>query len=36
MPLYNNPKYYELAFAFRDIPAEVDFIERDFDLKKQP
>lgn len=27
MSVYDNPKYYELAFAFRDIPAEADFIE---------
>ncbi len=28
MEVYDNPKYYEIAFSFRDIPAEVDFIER--------
>ncbi|MDE1975370.1 MAG: class I SAM-dependent methyltransferase [Patescibacteria group bacterium] len=28
MEVYSNPKYYEIAFSFRDIPAEVDFIER--------
>lgn len=22
--LYDNPKYYEIAFSFRDIPAEVE------------
>jgi len=27
MEVYNNPKYYELAFSFRDIPKEVNFIE---------
>lgn len=26
--VYNNPKYYELAFSFREITAEVDFIEQ--------
>ncbi|MEK7632758.1 MAG: class I SAM-dependent methyltransferase [Patescibacteria group bacterium] len=25
--VYNNPKYYEIAFAFRDIHQEVNFIE---------
>ena len=25
--LYNHPKYYEIAFSFRDIPAEVDVFE---------
>jgi len=25
--LYQNPKYYEIAFSFRDIPEEVDFFE---------
>jgi len=25
--LYDNPKYYEIAFSFRDIPAEVDVFE---------
>jgi SAM-dependent methyltransferase len=25
--VYHNPKYYELAFSFRDIPAEVDVFE---------
>jgi len=25
--VYRNPKYYEIAFSFRDIPAEVDVIE---------
>lgn len=28
--LYNNPKYYEIAFSFRDIPAEVDVFEQCF------
>lgn len=27
MEVYDNPKYYEIAFSFRDIPAEVDFVE---------
>jgi SAM-dependent methyltransferase len=25
--VYDDPKYYELAFSFRDIPAEVDVFE---------
>ncbi|HEV8714306.1 MAG TPA: class I SAM-dependent methyltransferase [Candidatus Binatia bacterium] len=25
--VYHNPKYYELAFSFRDIPVEVDVFE---------
>jgi SAM-dependent methyltransferase len=25
--LYQNPKYYEIAFSFRDIPTEVDVFE---------
>ena len=25
--VYRNPKYYEIAFSFRDIPAEVDVFE---------
>ncbi len=25
--LYDHPKYYEIAFSFRDIPAEVDLFE---------
>lgn len=25
--VYHNPKYYEIAFSFRDIPAEVDIVE---------
>ena len=25
--VYDNPKYYEIAFSFRDIPAEVDVFE---------
>ena len=25
--VYHNPRYYELAFSFRDIPAEVDVCE---------
>ncbi|MCK4526646.1 class I SAM-dependent methyltransferase, partial [candidate division WOR-3 bacterium] len=28
--LYDNPKYYEIAFSFRDIPAEVDVFEKSF------
>ena len=28
--LYENPKYYEIAFSFRDIPAEVDVFEECF------
>ncbi len=28
MQVYNNPKYYEIAFSFRDITKEVDFIEQ--------
>jgi len=28
--LYDSPKYYEIAFSFRDIPAEVDVFERCF------
>ncbi|MEI8328021.1 MAG: class I SAM-dependent methyltransferase [Candidatus Taylorbacteria bacterium] len=28
MQVYNNPKYYEIAFSFRDIQKEVDFIEQ--------
>jgi SAM-dependent methyltransferase len=28
--LYNNPEYYEIAFSFRDIPAEVDLFEQCF------
>ena len=28
MQVYDNPKYYEIAFSFRDIPKEVDFIEQ--------
>jgi len=28
MIVYDNPKYYEIAFSFRDIPAEVDFLEK--------
>jgi len=27
MQVYDNPKYYEIAFSFRDISKEVDFIE---------
>lgn len=27
MSLYKNPKYYEIAFSFRNIPNEVDFFE---------
>ena len=25
--MYRHPKYYEIAFSYRDIPAEVDFVE---------
>ncbi len=28
--VYNYPKYYEIAFSFRDIPAEVDLFEESF------
>jgi len=28
MQVYNNPKYYEIAFSFRDISKEVNFIEQ--------
>jgi len=28
--LYDNPKYYEIAFSFRDIPTEVDVFEQCF------
>jgi len=28
--LYDNPKYYEIAFSFRDIPAEVHIFEESF------
>jgi len=28
--LYDNPKYYEIAFSFRDIAAEVDLFEQCF------
>lgn len=28
--VYNNPKYYEIAFSWRDIPAEVDLFEQCF------
>lgn len=28
--LYDNPKYYEIAFSFRNIPAEVDLFEECF------
>ena len=28
MQVYDNPKYYEIAFSFRNIPKEVDFIEQ--------
>jgi SAM-dependent methyltransferase len=30
LQLYDNPKYYEIAFSFRDIPAEVDVFEECF------
>lgn len=30
--LYNYPKYYEIAFSFRDIPSEVDVFEECFKL----
>ena len=26
--VYNNPKYYEIAFSYRDIAAEVDVFEQ--------
>jgi SAM-dependent methyltransferase len=28
--LYDHPEYYEIAFSFRDIPAEVDLFEQCF------
>ena len=28
--LYDSPEYYEIAFSFRDIPAEVDLFEECF------
>jgi SAM-dependent methyltransferase len=28
--VYDNPKYYEIAFSFRDIPAEADVFEECF------
>lgn len=28
--IYDNPKYYEIAFSFRDIPAEVNLFEECF------
>src|SRR3989338_11572606 len=28
MYLYKNPKYYEIAFSFRNISNEVDFFEK--------
>ncbi|MFA6601567.1 MAG: class I SAM-dependent methyltransferase [Candidatus Paceibacterota bacterium] len=28
MQVYDNPKYYEIAFSFRNISKEVDFIEQ--------
>lgn len=28
--VYENPKYYEIAFSYRDIPAEVDVFEECF------
>jgi SAM-dependent methyltransferase len=28
--LYDNPKYYEIAFSFRNIPSEVDVLEECF------
>ncbi|MEK7625561.1 MAG: class I SAM-dependent methyltransferase, partial [Patescibacteria group bacterium] len=33
--VYNNPKYYEIAFAFRDIRQEVNFIEDVIKLHSQ-
>ncbi|HYR87385.1 MAG TPA: class I SAM-dependent methyltransferase [Terriglobia bacterium] len=27
MPIYDYPEYYEIAFSYRDIPAETNFIE---------
>jgi SAM-dependent methyltransferase len=26
--VYDNPEYYEIAFSYRDIPLEVDFLEK--------
>jgi len=26
--VYGNPKYYDIAFSFRDIPKEVETIEQ--------
>ncbi|MBU6231231.1 MAG: class I SAM-dependent methyltransferase [Patescibacteria group bacterium] len=28
MDVYDNPKYYDIAFSFRDIAKEVDFLEQ--------
>ena len=28
MQVHDNPKYYEIAFSFREIRKEVDFIEQ--------
>ena len=28
MEVYDNPKYYEIAFSFRDIPSEADFLDK--------
>ena len=33
--VYNNPKYYEIAFSFRDIHQEVNFIEDVIKLHSQ-
>ncbi len=33
MQVYNNPKYYEIAFSFRDITKEVDWRGTSFSLK---
>ena len=30
--LYNNPRYYEIAFSFRDIPGEVNVFEEGISL----
>jgi hypothetical protein len=33
--VYDNPEYYEIAFSFRDIRAEVDVFERCIELFAQ-
>ena len=30
--VYSNPKYYEIAFSFRNIPKEVDVFEKSIAL----